>query len=173
MIGLFSLRLNTTRNYSQNLNNKITLFRFTIIILLLFWCLGILYSILFSQFQNKLAEFLFANLYSTVCHQQSAKCISIGNEQILVCARCTGIYFGALITAFSVFYLNKLKITEKLLLFVLLILCFDVLAVLIGIYNYSKIISFITGLLFGGTVYLYLMNELENFFFTSINKVIK
>jgi hypothetical protein len=69
--------------------------------------------------------------------------------------------------------LNKLKITEKLLLFVLLILCFDVLAVLIGIYNYSKIISFISGLLFGGTVYLYLMNELENFFFTSIIKVIK
>jgi uncharacterized membrane protein len=86
---------------------------------------------------------------------------------MLVCARCAGIYFGALVTGLSFFSLKRFQLNAKLLFITLLILCADVLLVIIGIYTYSKTISFTTGLLFGGSVYIYLMKELENFFFTS------
>ena len=166
---MFSLRLNT----AANLNYRFTFFRLTIFILLLLWSMGILYYFLFTQTYNILAEFFFANLYSTVCHQQSEKCISIGSTYMLVCARCAGIYFGALITGLSIFSLRSVQLNEKLLFITLLFLCADVLLVTIGIYNYSKIISFTTGLLFGGSVYAYLMKEIENLFFTSKNNINK
>ena len=158
---MFSPQLNT----AANLIYRLTFLRLTIFLILLLWSLGILYYLLFTQTNNILAEFFFANLYSTVCHQQSEKCISIGSAQMLVCARCAGIYFGALITGLSIFSLKSIQLNEKLLFMTLLILCSDVLFVAIGIYNYSKIISFTTGLLFGGSVYAYLMKEIETLFF--------
>jgi uncharacterized membrane protein len=87
-----------------------------------------------------------------------------------VCARCAGIYFGALITSLSIFALRDIQLNEKLLFMTLLFLCADVLLVATGIYNYSKIISFSTGFLFGGSVYAYLMKEIETLFFNSKNK---
>jgi uncharacterized membrane protein len=141
--------------------------------LLLFWCMGILYPFLFTHLNNAFFEFIFTNLYSTVCHQQSEKCISIGSQQILVCSRCAGVYFGALISALAFFPLMQIEKENNILLIALLILCTDVLFVSIGIYDYSKSISFITGLMFGGAVYLYLINELEHFLFTSKNKISK
>jgi len=92
---------------------------------------------------------------------------------MLVCARCAGIYFGAFVIGLSIFSLRRVQLNEKLLYITLLFLCSDVLLVAIGIYNYSKIISFTTGLLFGGSVYTYLMKEIEIFFFTSKNKINK
>lgn len=160
---MFSFQLNT----AVNLNYRLIFFRLTIIIPVFLWSLGILYYFLFTQTNNLLTEFIFANLYSTVCHQQSEKCISIGSAQMLVCARCAGIYFGALVTGLGIFSLRKVQLNEKLLFITLLIVCSDVLLVAIGIYDYSKIISFSTGLLLGGSVYAYLMKEIETFFFTS------
>ena len=92
---------------------------------------------------------------------------------MLVCARCAGIYFGALITGLSIFSLRSVQLNEKLLFMTLLFLCADVLLVTIGIYNYSKIISFTSGIFFGGAVYAYLMNEIETLFFTSKNNINK
>jgi uncharacterized membrane protein len=91
---------------------------------------------------------------------------------MLVCARCAGIYFGALVTGLGIFSLRKVQLNEKLLFITLLIVCSDVLLVAIGVYDYSKIISFTTGLLLGGSVYAYLMKEIETFFFTSKTKSI-
>ena len=160
---MLSLQLNTTGNP----NCRLTFFRLTIFILLLLWTLGILYYFLFTQANNLLAEFFFANLYSTLCHQQSEKCISIGSAHMLVCARCAGIYFGALFTSLSILTLRSVRLNEKLLFTTLLFLCADVFLVTAGIFNYSKMISFTTGLLFGGSVYAYLMKEIETSFFTS------
>lgn len=92
---------------------------------------------------------------------------------MLVCARCAGIYLGALISALSILPIRQIQVNENILFITLYILFTDVLFVSIGIYDYSKSISFITGLMFGGTVYLYLINELEHFLFTSKNKISK
>lgn len=129
--------------------------------------MGLLFPVLFASLNNKLIEFIIANLYSTVCHQQSEKCISIVGMQLLVCARCTGIYFGALLSAVIVLFFSVIRIDERILLTSLLIVLADVLLVPLGVYNYSKTISFVAGLLFGASIYLYLIGEFEKFFFTS------
>ena len=170
---MFSLQLNTAANYPTRLNYKLTVFRLMIFTLLLFWSMGFIYPFLFAKLNNAFFEFIFTTFYSSVCHQQSEKCISIGSQQMFVCSRCAGIYFGALLSALVIFPLRQIEIKKNMLFITLLILCTDVLFVLIGIYDYSKSISFITGLIFGGTVYLYLINELEHFLFTSKNKFSK
>jgi uncharacterized membrane protein len=141
--------------------------------MLILWISGILYPYLFANLNNKFLEFLFAELYSTICHQDTEKCISINGAKFLVCARCTGIYCGALISALVIFSHKKIQIKEWLIFISSTIILTDVLSVLIGIYDYSKTISFITGIIFGGTVYLYFMKEIEKFLITVNNEFIK
>jgi uncharacterized membrane protein len=166
-------QLNNAKIYPANLFYKLTLFRLLIFLLLLLWSLGILYPVFIPFLRNMLLDFFFTQLYSTICHQESEKCISIDGVKLLVCARCTGIYSGALISAAAFFSFREIKIKAKLLFISLSIVLTDAFLVFIGIYEYSKIMSFITGLIFGGTVYLYLIYELEKFLFTSNNKIIK
>jgi uncharacterized membrane protein len=108
-----------------------------------------------------------------VCHQESDKCISIAGQQMFVCARCAGIYFGAIIAATWFFFLKRVRITRKVLLASLAIILSDVFLVFSGVYDYTKGISLVTGILFGSTVYIYLMNELESFFFFSKENLYK
>ncbi len=95
--------------------------------------------------------------YSTVCHQQPAKLISINGHKTLVCARCTGIYLGALLSSAGLLFLklqNKLNI--KLLIFASVPLAGDVLLYSLGIYSYSKTVALVTGLLLGSAGFLYI-----------------
>ncbi len=80
---------------------------------LLIWCLGILSSVLFNnlKFFHVLSP-IINQLYSTVCHQDNGKLISINDAHFFVCARCTGIYLGILAasTIFIIsFYLPNKK----------------------------------------------------------------
>jgi uncharacterized membrane protein len=166
---LSSVQSNTVKTYFPLRIKKNIGFRILVFVLLALWCVGFLFPLIFAFLHNKLIEFFFTSLYSTVCHQQGEKCISFGAMQLLVCARCAGIYFGALLSALLIFSLKEIPIDENVLLVALLIFVADVLLVNLGIYQYSQTISFIAGLLFGASVYIYLMRELENFFFT-LNK---
>jgi len=105
-----------------------------------------------------------SRVYSSVCHQESAKCISIGGASMLVCVRCAGIYFGSFTTGLLSLLLIVPSISRRVLLFSAIPLAMDVLFVLTGVYTYSQGIAFVTGLVFGGVVYLFLLNELENLF---------
>src|SRR5262245_16870995 len=40
---------------------------------------------------------------AVICHQQSARSFALWSQQLPVCARCTGIYVGAAITALAMF----------------------------------------------------------------------
>jgi uncharacterized membrane protein len=149
------------------------LFRLTLFTLMLIWSIGILYPMFPAENHDKFIEFLLAAVYSTVCHQQAEKCISIDGSRMLVCARCAGIYSGALFIALTAILLKKLRINNTILFTALTVLCADVLSVFIGIYDYSKIIAFTTGMFFGISIYLYLLIELENFLLNSMNEIIK
>jgi len=92
------------------------------------------------------------------------KCISIGNASMLVCSRCAGIYFGAFTAGLLGLLLIVPSISRRVLLLSTIPLAIDVLFVLTGVYTYSQGIAFATGLVFGGVVYLFLLNELENLF---------
>lgn len=107
---------------------------------------------------------LLSRVYSNVCHQENAKCISIGNASMIVCSRCAGIYFGAFTAGLLSLLLIVPSISRRVLILSAIPLGMDVLFVLARVYHYSQGIAFATGLVFGGAVYLFLLNELKNLF---------
>lgn len=146
-----------------------TLIRFFLLSILLIWTIGFLQPTLLTQ-NNSLTNYFLEKVYSGVCHQQSSKCIIIGNESMLVCARCAGIYFSAIIVGLLFLFRSIPALTIKVLIIASIPLLLDVCFTLLGVYKYSQTISFITGLAFGGVVYLFLLSELEDLF---SNKSIK
>ena len=150
-------------------NYTFLLAKFLLLIFLTVWILGLLHPILWSV-SNPIISFSIDRIYSGVCHQQDYKCIVIGENKMLVCARCTGIYFGALCTLVYMFFKRIPNLKISVLLLAALPLFADVLFTNLKLYHYSQPIAFATGLIFGSTVCLFLLSELINF---SLNKSIK
>jgi uncharacterized membrane protein len=115
-----------------------------------------------------MTNFLLSKIYSTVCHQESAKCISIGGASMLVCARCAGIYAGALTAGYLTLILITPSINLKVFILSLIPLLIDVFFTFTGVYVYSQILAFATGSIFGIAVYLFLQSELENLFVNNL-----
>jgi len=134
--------------------------------LLLFWSAGFLFPVLSPQFTGKpIVNQLLNYNYSIVCHQSESSEINFGSAQLVVCARCAGIYLGALlITIIMLFNLLKLKLSLIPLLIFSAPLVIDAFAVRLNIYAYSKTIAFITGLMFGSIVLIYILETIENSF---------
>lgn len=125
--------------------------------------MGFLQPILFTG-ENFFSKFLLKNLYSKICHQTNFKCIEIDNASMLVCARCTGIYFGILLTGLLTLF-NKIRLlNNKILMVAVLPLLTDVAFIYIGIYDYSQYLALSTGLILGSVFYLFLISEIENLF---------
>jgi uncharacterized membrane protein len=98
-----------------------------------------------------------------VCHQNFEKCLTINGIQMLVCARCAGIYSGALIAAVIFLVVTYSFSTMKLFLLALLLMLLDVVFTNLLIYTYIKPFSFITGLFVGSTGYTIILKQFENF----------
>lgn len=141
------------------------LLRLSLFVLAFAWFLGIIsYSFHFSSF----AAFypLQKQIYSTVCHQNISKSFICNDIPFFVCARCTGIYSGVLLAALIILFLTKpLKIKTNLLILFSLPMLTDVILVNIGAYNYNRLLSAFTGLLFGSAVFLYILEAIENLLF--------
>ena len=151
------------KNYKSigvDCTHNVFLIRFIFLSILTIWVTGFLLPLV-STIYNPLINFLITKLYSTVCHQESMKCISIDNKSMLVCARCAGIYNGALIAAISSLFIIRPLNNKRLLLISIIPLLTDVFLVSLGIYSYSRIISFITGIVFGSIIYLFILAEIE------------
>lgn len=138
--------------------------RLIIFFLLLLWTAGIFYSCWLDLFNYLIYGYpIVKNTYSLVCHQDPAKLINLSCGNSFVCARCLGIYTGLLINSFlHIFHEIKLKKDFLLVLFATVPMFVDVVSVAAGIYEYSKTLAFITGLLFGSILFLYLYNGLQN-----------
>jgi uncharacterized membrane protein len=145
---------------------KIILIRFLLLSFLSIWILGFLLPAI-SSTNNFMTNFLLSKIYSTVCHQESAKCISIG-ASMLVCARCAGIYAGALTAGLFSLLLIVPSISLKVFMLSLIPLVIDVFFTLTGVYVYSQSLAFATGFIFGNVVYLFLQSELENLFVNNL-----
>jgi uncharacterized membrane protein len=160
------LRLSEVNNSTELIfehRPKIIILRFLLLSFLSFWILGFLLPAI-SSTDNLMAKFLLLKIYSTVCHQESAKCISIGGASMLVCARCAGIYAGALTAGLLSLILIVPSISRRIFMLSLIPLLIDVFFTFTGVYNYSQGLAFATGLIFGNVVYLFLLSELENLF---------
>jgi len=82
---------------------------------------------------------------------------------MLVCSRCAGIYFGALITALVLLFTHNINIHLKFFFLSLIVMIIDVLLVNFNFYDYNKTVSFITGSFFGVSSFLLIAEETENF----------
>lgn len=131
---------------------------------LLIWTAGILIPCFGSL--NPFLYLFSKQLFSTVCHQDPLRSFQCNNSYLFVCARCFGIYIGALISSaaliFSFRRVFKLKISY--LMAAAIPMLFDVVLLTLNVYSYSFIISFVTGLLFGSTVFVYILSVIENSF---------
>lgn len=133
-----------------------------IFFLIAIWLFGI-FILPFSKIFNQLIYLypFLANLYSNVCHQEFEKTILINKHSLLVCSRCSGIYFGAFIFSLISFFIKKKFYLHKIMLPVtLLIVIIDVLLSTLGFVNYSKTSAFATGFLLGSISFIYFYNAL-------------
>lgn len=149
---------------NQNLKQRFV--RFGLFIFTGAWFGGIISPCFDSNCINSLYPFQ-KQLFSTVCHQSAAKSFICNDLPFLVCARCTGIYAGALVSAVMLMIYNKLFILKTNYMMILSApMLLDVILVNIGVYNYNKSLSAFTGFLFGSAVFLYILSAIENLLFT-------
>lgn len=145
---------------------KKKILRSIIFISLLVWCIGFSSQELFPKTSFSAVSFpILKHIYGLVCHQRIAKTFFINGHRLLVCARCTGIYLGALaISLLSLFFFRKISLGIKLLYVSLVPMLIDVLFTTLRIYSYVKFIAFGTGLFFGSVVFIYILAAIENNF---------
>jgi len=142
--------------------NKILLVRIAAISFLSIWVVGFLLPLLYSL-SNPLLDIFITRIYSTVCHQEGAKCISAGDNSMLVCARCAGIYSGALIASFFVLSNIRNIFNYRILLFSIIPLLMDVFLTTSGVYEYKHLLSFSTGIIAGNVLFVLIIAEVESF----------
>jgi len=130
------------------------------------WCTGFLLPIYFPEIVGNNIFYRFLKLcYSEVCHQSKAASFYINDSYLLVCARCSGIYLGAfLVLIFLSFKKSFFKLSLKPLIIFTAPMILDAIAVRFGIYTYSKFNAFITGVLFGSIIIIYIFEVLINYF---------
>ncbi|RPI66028.1 MAG: DUF2085 domain-containing protein, partial [Ignavibacteriales bacterium] len=105
-------------------------------------------------------------LYDNVCHQDGDKLISAGGFNFLVCARCSGIYFGALLaSAFLLFRPKRINIKQQVFIGACIILFADVVINNFLLNNYNMISALVTGLLFGSLSLIIVLNLLQEYLF--------
>lgn len=135
------------------------------------WCSGIFFVCIASYFDFLISWIPFVKTsYSLVCHQNPDKLIFFSCGFSFTCSRCTGIYFGALlISLFLVIRPLDFLPDKKLLILFSAPMIMDVIFTSFHLYSYSKLIAFITGLLFGSILFFYFYKGL-NLLLTEIKR---
>jgi uncharacterized membrane protein len=148
--------------FKFSVNKKVI--RFIIFLSLLLWCLGFTYASLFPKSQMIILYPLFKQFYSSVCHQIDYKTIQLNGINFLVCARCSGIYFGGLVASILFLFSSKSHSIEINYLFIAAFpMLIDVILYSTGVYQYSKLIALGSGLLFGFVAISILLIIIENY----------
>jgi uncharacterized membrane protein len=163
--------------HSISLNNYLTLglkkhqiklfsFRLILFVALSCWCIGFLIGSIFPGSAYSIIALPFLKkFYGIICHQRIEKSFFYNGHYFMVCARCTGIYTGALITSFiSLFTLHKLSESIKILSIAAIPMIIDVISTTTGIYSYNKFLALLTGIFFGSAVFAYILAAIENNF---------
>jgi uncharacterized membrane protein len=157
--------INTASGKSFNHAFTSYLLKVILALLLLLWCAGIFYSFLASNSINHVVSTFLKHSYSIVCHQAEYKLIYLDDSSTYLCARCTGIYAGALFMAVSLLMVNlRTNISLKPLIIASAILLLDVIFVNTGLYKYTSWIAFTSGFLFGATIFIYIIEVLGSYF---------
>ncbi len=153
------------QEYNFHINSRTLLCRISFFFIILLWVVGFSSPLIFGNSNNSLIFYpLIHKIYSGVCHQLEYKSFSSFGYYFHVCARCSGIYIGALIfSIYSLFNFTKRHLKIRYLYFGAIPLLIDVLFQSMNIVQYIKISAFITGLIFGFTVTLFFLSAIENY----------
>lgn len=147
----------------------IKIIRLVFFIGILIWIIGILSPCL--NVRNPILLIFTDQIYSAVCHQNPDKSFLCGSNFLFVCARCFGIYIGALSCSFIIlFYKNRFRLNLIPLIISAVPLLLDVLLTSFHIYAYTHIVSFLTGVLFGSTSFIYILSVIENSYSESFKR---
>lgn len=145
---------------------KRLLLRLVFLFLIAIWFFGIISPCFNFDLTSAFYPFQ-KQIYSTVCHQNINKSFICNDICFLVCARCTGIYSGALISALAIiFYSKQFLLRTKYLVIFSIPMLLDVILLNFGAYNYIHSLSAITGLFFGSSLFLYILSAIENLLFS-------
>ena len=146
----------------MNLFYKSKFFNIVLFTLILLWCIGIIWEVVIHFFPNTIIALPFLKYnYSLVCHREPDKLLKIGHYTTLVCSRCSGIYFGALISSFILLFAKLKKVSTKVMLLSSVPMFIDVILHTLGVYTYSKPIALFTGLLLGSVGFIYIHDALK------------
>lgn len=147
------------------------LLKVSLALILLLWCAGSIYPFLVSNNINHVVSTFLNHSYSLVCHQAEHKLFSLDGISTYLCARCTGIYVGALFMAVSLLMINfRINISFKPLIITSSIMLLDVIFVNALIYNYTSWIAFTSGFLFGAVIYIYILEEFSIYLIQLLEK---
>lgn len=146
------------------MNKRKIYFRLFVFLLISVWCVGFSFNSISSGSALSLASSPILNLfYHNICHQTDHKLLIINSFPLLVCARCSGIYLGALLTsAFVLFSIRNIKFSDIVFKFAIVILIGDVILNNLLLNNYNKPSAFFTGLFFGAVCFQAVINIIEN-----------
>jgi uncharacterized membrane protein len=140
-------------------------------IFVLLWCAGNVYSFIAATNVNHFVSAFFNHTYSIVCHQAEHKLIYLDGSSTYLCARCTGIYIGALvISVYLIITEFKTTISLKPLIITSSIILLDVIFVNTHLYNYISWIAFTSGFLFGAVIYIHILRIFIEFLQSIIQK---
>jgi uncharacterized membrane protein len=146
--------------------------KWLVFILISFWYAGLLVPCITGSFAyiKILIPFLKVT-YSHVCHQLPQKTMTFNSGGVLVCSRCFGIYTGAFIFSLISLFVN-IRLAPKLSILLLFSspLLIDVIMTTAGVYVYIKLLSFVTGFIFGSVVFVYISNIIFEIYLKEFNK---
>ena len=142
-------------------------FKIFVFLILLIWLLLIFIEWFVPIYQPLLIFIPFLQkTFSLVCHQQEYKLIVHDPFHTLVCSRCAGIYTGLLLmSSASIVFKFRENLDAKFLFYAFIPMLLDICCYSAGLYNYSRSIAFVTGVLLGSTGFLY--------FYSAINQYLK
>ncbi len=172
MINVINIYSNTHLSTETPIQYKINYpVRFLFFAIILLWTTGFFFPVLNLNFNGAaLINYILKFNYGLVCNQSQEATFTINSSYLLVCARCTGLYTGALAMSVLLLFYN-IKPKQSLLPLILfsLPLLFDVISVRAGLYEYSKTVALFTGVLCGSVIYLYILETVENSYY-SLNR---
>lgn len=119
-------------------------------------------SLLFIR--NLTLLLLIKNFYGSICHQIENRCFFINEKPLFLCARCTGIFTGALIFL-AILSLNKRlrnffdKIPYKIILIFILPMSLDWIINFTFKIETTNFVRFLTGIIFS-IMPVYFLNSL-------------
>jgi len=145
---------------NNNMEKKLLYIYLTFLSLLFIFYLGIfLAPYLYDK--NRLLSLLIYSIYSPICHQLPERSYFIFNHKMGVCARCFGIYTGALVGMLIYPFirgLDNFKIPNKWYLILALIpMGIDGTTQLLGLRESFNELRFITGFIGGFVALFYIL----------------